>query len=387
MKIFWTIFLTMALLMPAALTAGRRQSLSYQGRLLGADGQPVNGPLEMTFRIYSSPTDDLNLWAETQIVELKNGRYAVQLGSNQPFLEDLFNEEDLYLGIQIATDSEMIPRMPFSSVPWAQQSENAVTALSVAANTVGSQELQPTGVAAGTYTNPTLKVDEDGRILSMSQGEASAGVPGPRGEAGATGPQGPKGETGAAGATGPQGPKGDKGDTGAAGATGAMGLIGPMGPTGAAGATGPQGPTGETGPQGPQGPAGPQNPAATTGMMIGPFLETDVQKNTVKSWDMGFEGSKVAQAPLPWAGSVTGVAVRCDQAATTGSLTADVFVNGVSTGFGVTLTVGPTKASSSQAPGTDTFSAGDEVSCKVTTSADLAPHNKIACSCLVFVAM
>jgi hypothetical protein len=56
-------------------------------------------------------------------------------------------------------------------------------------------ELANTGVAAGTYTNPTVSVNETGQVTSIVSG-------------GSAGPTGATGETGATGATGETGPGG-----------------------------------------------------------------------------------------------------------------------------------------------------------------------------------
>jgi hypothetical protein len=148
-----------------------------------------------------------------------------------------------------------------------------------------------TGVAPGTYNNPTMTVGSDGRVTSIVEGGSpilnpSGVVPGTYGDAthtaqftinseglitsatsvpisgvggGGQGPPGYQGEDGDDGPIGPPGPAGLQGSAGATGAQGPSGLNiivqnedsedpwvipGPQGTQGPAGTTGPQGPAG-----------------------------------------------------------------------------------------------------------------------------------------------
>lgn len=127
------------------------------------------------------------------------------------------------------------------------------------------------GVAGG-YSNPSLVVDQYGRITSISSGSVGSG-------GGAPGPPGVPGEPGEDGWPGPPGRDGVQGSTGNTGADGPpiflAGEEGPEGPMGMAGASGPagtQGITGNTGADGPatflaaeDGPEGPMGPPGGVG--------------------------------------------------------------------------------------------------------------------------
>lgn len=184
------LWLFLLLSISTSLSAGTRDGLFYQGLLFDPNGSPIEGTLPMTFRIYTSSTGGTPLWEETQSIALSEGIFTAELGGTTTFPVALFDEETLYLGIQIAGESELSPRSALFSVPFAQQCEEAITAKSLANNivtsqsmtpgailsahmaagAVGSRELSSTGVTAGTYTLATVTVDASGRITSAASG-------------------------------------------------------------------------------------------------------------------------------------------------------------------------------------------------------------------------
>jgi hypothetical protein len=95
--------------------------LAYQGTLVDAGGDPVDGAREMTFRIYNHPTETGALWAEAHTgpnaVPVQNGLFNVTLGSLNPIPDSIWNEADLYLGVQVDGDPEMTPREAIHLLP------------------------------------------------------------------------------------------------------------------------------------------------------------------------------------------------------------------------------------------------------------------------------
>jgi collagen triple helix repeat protein len=199
----------------AASTASVPGTLTHQGRLFKADTgweeNPVNGSLNVTFRLYSTQEGGDAVWTEAHDVAFEDGYYAVHLGETTPIDGAIDGAEPRYLGITIGDDDEMSPRAALGSVPFALVAREAVGDIHPRSVSIGGKTVIDSN---GTWVGP--KIDFGGKT----------------GEQGATGPQGP---------TGPEGPPG---------APGAQGEMGPMGPTG------PQGPTGATGPMGPAGPSG-----------------------------------------------------------------------------------------------------------------------------------
>ncbi len=246
-------------------------TLPFQGRLTLQGGGNVNGLIPVTFRIFNVATGGTVRWTETNPgVAVTNGLFAIELGGITGFPTDLFDGSTLFLGVQISTDPEMVPRLPIPSQAYAQ--------LAVGAIDVKDRDIHPRTVSIGT----TQVIDANGTWVGLPTGLLGPqGPTGPTGPIGPTGPQGLQGQTGATGPIGPQGPQGLVGPTGATGPiglTGPAGPTGPIGPTGLTGATGPIGPTGLTGATGPIGPTGltgatgPIGPTGLTGATgpIGP---------------------------------------------------------------------------------------------------------------------
>lgn len=173
-RLLFIVLVVFPLLMSKAASAGTRDFLNFQGMLFNADGDVIDGTTTMTFRFYGESTGGAPLWEEIQSVDVSGGVYTVALGSGA-FLEDsLFNNDSLFLGLQIEKDNEMTPRLEVGSVTWAKQAEVALTAKSL---------------------------DNDAVQALIARL--------PAGPAGTNGAAGPQGASGAPGLSGSQGPQGD----------------------------------------------------------------------------------------------------------------------------------------------------------------------------------
>lgn len=112
--------LLMILLFAAFATALHAQAkLSIQGFLKKSDGTAlVDGEYSLKFRIYNVETGGTAIWTETQpTVEVTGGIYSAVLGSvtalNIPFTEPYF------VSVAVGSGSEMVPRIPLTSAPYA----------------------------------------------------------------------------------------------------------------------------------------------------------------------------------------------------------------------------------------------------------------------------
>lgn len=194
------------------------QTITQQGRLFGADGMPVTGMVDVTFKLYSDKMGGTEIWTETLTIPFDEGYFSATLGEKSPFVDGMnapiFNGQVRYMGITIAGDTEMSPRAVVQSVPYAMYAGDV------------RGDIHPTGI----YIGNTQIVNAVGEWV---------GPP--------TGLVGPTGPTGADGMLGPTGPTGMNGMDGAVGATGAQGDVGPIGPPGPAGSDGAPGATGATG--------------------------------------------------------------------------------------------------------------------------------------------
>jgi len=207
----------MAMLLCAATAraASVPATIDQQGRFLKMDGTPETGALTVSFALYDAATGGSALWSENDQLALDAaGFYAIQLGAQTAFPKGLWDGRVLFLGITVMGESEMAPRQPVVSVPYALHA-------GVADDATG--DIHPNSITV------------NGKTIVDSMGNTT--ISGPAGPMGAQGPPGPAGAMGAMGAQGPQGPMG---------ATGAQGPQGPMGATGATGAQGPPGPSTRT---------------------------------------------------------------------------------------------------------------------------------------------
>ncbi len=106
---------------PTALDA-TPGTISYQGMLNDAAGQPINGSAGMTFRLYDTPTGATSaaLWTEAHTgantVPVSNGLFNVLLGSLDPIPASVWSNAAVYLGVQVGGDTEMTPREIVSPV-------------------------------------------------------------------------------------------------------------------------------------------------------------------------------------------------------------------------------------------------------------------------------
>ena len=229
------------LVTPLLAQANPPSTLPFQARLsLQANGADVNALQQFEFAIYSVTSGGTALWTETHpLVMVRNGLFKVELGSVQAFPVSLFASGDLYLGVKVGADQEMVPRTKLTSQAFAQLAKNAVD--------VKDSDINPRSITV----NGVPVIDQYGQWVGSPSGLA--------------GPQGPAGATGATGATGPQGDVGPAGPQGDVGPAGPQGDVGPAGPQGDAGPAGPQGDVGPAGPQGDVGPAGPQGDVGPAG--------------------------------------------------------------------------------------------------------------------------
>jgi len=144
---------TLFFVTPTRAQAGVNQTISFQGRLLTPQGQPVpDGYYNIQFKIYQDGNgtqagnpDGTLKWTETHInnggnngVLIKNGYMSVNLGSLTPFGTSVdWNQDTLWLSMNIAgsstlcedfgtapclADGEMLPMKRLTASPYALNS-------------------------------------------------------------------------------------------------------------------------------------------------------------------------------------------------------------------------------------------------------------------------
>jgi hypothetical protein len=112
------LFIIIGILCLTAITyAAIPRVINYQGRITDKDDNPLTGNFLVTFRFYDAETLGQLIWEEGHILTVKNGMFSVLMGSVKP-LEIDFNK-DLWLGMEVASDGEMTPRIKLASSVYA----------------------------------------------------------------------------------------------------------------------------------------------------------------------------------------------------------------------------------------------------------------------------
>lgn len=99
-----------------ALASTMAQSIPVQGRLTTAAGTPLNGDIMITFRLYEVEIGGTAFCTDTHSVPVTNGLFSTVI---QGCSSDAIYGQQIYLGIQVSSDSEMTPRQPIHPVPYA----------------------------------------------------------------------------------------------------------------------------------------------------------------------------------------------------------------------------------------------------------------------------
>lgn len=97
-------------------------AFSYQGSLRLADGNLATGSYNVTLKIYNAVTGGSALHSETFTnTVVRNGNFSVIVGDAKAIAASVFENANLYIGITVAPDPEMLPRQRLYPVPWAVQ--------------------------------------------------------------------------------------------------------------------------------------------------------------------------------------------------------------------------------------------------------------------------
>jgi hypothetical protein len=308
---------------------GQDLALPISAYLTDGDGNPVDGTVSMTVRLYDGALGGTLVHTETiPAVSVLRGSFVTTLGELEVLpLATMLTHRTLWAEFEV--QGQPIPsRVALadayrSAFAWeAPQANQADEALSVPfAGVTGFTP--PTPLEAGyglALSDRAFSVDfELQRTCDASEyvygydrfgaplcrSSSIAGEQGPVGPPGAVGDQGPAGPAGPVGPVGGIGPAGASGPAGATGPAGVMGPQGPTGPLGPTGAQGPQGPPGLDGVQGAQGATGPAGPSGPPGPIgaVGPTGPMGSTGPTGAQGAQGAQGPAGSQGPTGFTGA------------------------------------------------------------------------------------
>jgi hypothetical protein len=149
--------MALCLVVAAQAHAAVPRTISYQGRLTNASGQPVNATESFTFKLYLTGSGGIPVWTETHgSVAVSHGLFTVSLGSLAPL--GLAFDRQYHLGVSVGAGPEMTPRQPFTSAPYAFRSDetNAFVPNAVTTGVVQPGTVTPDKLATSCATGQIL---------------------------------------------------------------------------------------------------------------------------------------------------------------------------------------------------------------------------------------
>jgi hypothetical protein len=137
---------------------------THQGRLLDADGMPLEDETTITFRVTNADLGGDTLWEETITVPLTNGFYSAVLGAEDlhPLDTDVLSQAPVWLELQLEDEAPMLPRSAIHAVPYASM---ATVAEELSGGPVNASQIAvgdtPVVNESGEWVGPALTVNWD----------------------------------------------------------------------------------------------------------------------------------------------------------------------------------------------------------------------------------
>ena len=154
------------------------ETISYQGVMKDGGGSIVpNGDYDFTFKIYNTPAGGSELWMEQKIISTIDGLFNTLLGSSNPLT--LSFQEGYWLGVTVGSGNEMVPRIPFTTVPYSKMS------LTVPDSSITSSKISPgemvrsiNGITdqVNIIAGNNISINSNGNILTISASGGNGGT-------------------------------------------------------------------------------------------------------------------------------------------------------------------------------------------------------------------
>ncbi len=156
------------------------QTLSYQGVLTDANGEPITSDgLRLTFQLHTTPNNGGIVWREVHdSVPVQNGVFSVILGSIQPL--DFPFDQPYFLGITVGNDQEMRPAIELTASAYSLQartvSDSMITSRKIAAGTVVRSLNNLTGTVTLSAGSNIDIVNEGNNLIISTASENGTGA-------------------------------------------------------------------------------------------------------------------------------------------------------------------------------------------------------------------
>lgn len=184
----YTLIALGVILWPVNPVFSDSQDITYQGILTNSGGEPVIGPVNLTFVLYDADVDGGILWQETinGVEILESGSFSVVLGQSLPIPNNAFDEVATYLGVSVNGDTELSPRVEMTSSPYSFKVNtingagggNITSALSIDGSLIvnGTTTTNDLKIPTGAVDGYVLTSDIDGNASWQQHGSVSAGI-------------------------------------------------------------------------------------------------------------------------------------------------------------------------------------------------------------------
>ncbi len=162
--ILLSIVLLSLLVAPLSEVFSQARLINYQGNILNDKGAPYEGPVQITFELYTAEFGGTQVWSEIQNVTLNTGYFNVYLGSVSPFASNFNFNRELWLQVTVGKGAPY-QRTRLSMVPYSGYSDRSAVAGfaedipdgSVTLAKLADEVKTAGGDLQGFYPNPTLR--------------------------------------------------------------------------------------------------------------------------------------------------------------------------------------------------------------------------------------